>query len=98
MIKEKTKFIVKKIDNYYIPEIYWSDETCSFDMSCAMIWSIEFKMDTGKLIDLVIEKYNRYKEIKIGPWWNVPGWKTKEEVEVVIEYLESILIMQKLCS
>ena len=92
-----TKFTITKIkDNYYTPEIYWSDKKWSFDIGYWITWEEILETDINKLTEYLIKNYSG-NLIKLKNDNYAPGWKTKEEVEVVIEYLESLMVLNKLC-
>ena len=95
------KFVIIEIDDCYTVEINYISknmlyiEKCSFDMGYPITWQAILGMSINELKKYLIENYNPYKEVMP---FEILCWKTKEEVEVVIEYLESILTMKELCS
>ena len=66
-----------------------------FKMSYYKIWKDILNMDMYEL-KIYLQNKNISHTYKYVDADNILCWKTKEEAKVVIEYLESIVIMQKL--
>ena len=106
-------FVIEEIDDFYTikidAEIVAINNRNLFNMSYYMLWKrvigINEVMNLDKLKQLlndnnygnsyvIVEKYRD----NASSGNKILGWKTKEEVEAVVEYLESLMIIQKLCS
>jgi len=93
------KFIIMERDSYYtiaidsLPKYQWTNLGGLFTMDFRYQWEKLLNSDIDELRKYLIENYNPYA--KIGPH-QMLCWRTKEDAQGVIEYLESLLIMEKL--